>query len=54
MLYEKMIMAEFNVDAEIARQVVDWMSFGGFKFSSASKAQIIAEAHYAINFLGLI
>ncbi len=48
-----MIMAEFNVDAEVARKVEDWMSFSGFKFSSASKTQIIAEAHYAINFLGL-
>lgn len=53
MLYQNMIIAEFNVTRQTAKAVQDYMSFCGFKFSSASKRQIIAEAYYAIHALGL-
>lgn len=50
MLYEKMISESLGVSAEVARKIMDRMSLGGFKFSSASEEQILEEAGFLKKF----
>jgi len=46
MLYKKLICEELNVNADIAEKIMNKMSLGGFRFSSASKEAIIEEATF--------
>jgi len=50
MLYEKMIAEKLGVSAEIARRIMDRMSIGGFRFSSASEESILEEASFLYDF----
>lgn len=44
MLYQKLIAESLNTDMEYAQRIMDKMSIGGFRFSSASEEAILEEA----------